>query len=158
MRLNEAAKHLGVHPDTLGEWCRRGLVPACKIGRAWVFLTDLLNLWAVDPEEFWKAEYRRRENIKRNARNAARREELRPKLAEYFSWHRASKKRRTPAWADRRHIRTIYQMASRVSLCTGIPFHVDHIYPLHGKHVSGLHTGPNLRMIPAVANRLKGAK
>jgi excisionase family DNA binding protein len=40
--LDEAAKLLKVHPKTLQRLARRGDVPACKIGRAWVFVEHLL--------------------------------------------------------------------------------------------------------------------
>ena len=40
--LYEAALLLKVHPKTLQGLARRGAVPACKIGRAWVFVEHLL--------------------------------------------------------------------------------------------------------------------
>jgi hypothetical protein len=41
---------------------------------------------------------------------------------------------------------------------TGIEWHVDHIIPLQGKNVSGLHTPYNLQVIPASWNTAKGNK
>lgn len=38
----------------------------------------------------------------------------------------------------------------------GTRFHVDHIIPLHGANVSGLHVPWNLHVIPAVVNMAKG--
>jgi excisionase family DNA binding protein len=40
--LVEAAELLKVHPKTLQKLARNGEVPACKVGRAWVFVEHLL--------------------------------------------------------------------------------------------------------------------
>ena len=62
---------------------------------------------------------------------------------------------RTPRWADHSKINAIYEQAKLLTLTTGIPHHVDHIIPLHGKLVSGLHVHENLRAIPALENKKK---
>lgn len=41
--LVAAAELLKVHPKTLQKLARQGLVPACKMGRAWVFIEHLLE-------------------------------------------------------------------------------------------------------------------
>jgi len=64
--------------------------------------------------------------------------------------------RATPKWVNRLAIAAIYAQAKEVSAKTGIPQHVDHIVPLCGKNVSGLHVPWNLRIIPAVENLRKG--
>jgi hypothetical protein len=40
--LLEAALLLKVHPKTLQRLARQGLLPGCKVGRAWVFVERLL--------------------------------------------------------------------------------------------------------------------
>lgn len=40
--LAQAAQLLKVHPKTLQKLARAGQVPACKVGRAWVFVESLL--------------------------------------------------------------------------------------------------------------------
>lgn len=65
------------------------------------------------------------------------------------------KLQRTPEWADQDAIRAIYQDAARRSFETGVMHHVDHIIPLQGVLVSGLHVEYNLRVITATENMSK---
>lgn len=52
-------------------------------------------------------------------------------------------------------IDSIYQCSVRVSKCTGIKHHVDHIIPLSK---GGYHIPPNLQVLPAVINMRKRDK
>jgi DNA-directed RNA polymerase subunit RPC12/RpoP len=81
-----------------------------------------------------------------------------PMLAAKSQRRRAYKDRRTPSWADHEAIAMFFEMARRVSQCTGIPHHVDHIIPLYGRNVCGLHVESNLRVIPKTLNLRKGNK
>lgn len=71
---------------------------------------------------------------------------------------RTLKLRATPWWADRKAIKAVYREAVRLERLTGVPHHVDHIIPLKGKNVCGLHVAANLRAIPATENLRKGNK
>lgn len=64
-------------------------------------------------------------------------------------------RRATPPWADKVAMRAIYKEAERLSRNTGVRHHVDHVFPLRGGHVSGLHVPANLQVIPATDNILK---
>lgn len=61
-------------------------------------------------------------------------------------------------WADLDKINAAYKLAKELTEQTGIPHHVDHIIPLQGKLVSGLHVEYNLAVIPAKDNLIKGNK
>jgi 5-methylcytosine-specific restriction endonuclease McrA len=70
----------------------------------------------------------------------------------------AAKLKRTPAWLsdfDKLKIECLYQLATMRTRESGYDWHVDHIIPLQGKFVSGLHVPSNLRVIPAVENNRK---
>jgi len=69
-----------------------------------------------------------------------------------------SKMQRTPKWlskADKLKIKCLYQVAAMYSRESGQSWHVDHIVPLQGEGVSGLHVPWNLRVIPGVDNMRK---
>ena len=71
---------------------------------------------------------------------------------------RAARNKATPCWADLEQIKCIYMLCAKVSEKTGVLHHVDHIIPLKGKNVCGLHVENNLRVIPAKMNLEKGNK
>lgn len=68
----------------------------------------------------------------------------------------ARKLKATPAWADLEQIKRVYTTCAKISERTGVEHHVDHIIPLQGKNVCGLHVEKNLAIIPAKMNLEKG--
>jgi hypothetical protein len=82
----------------------------------------------------------------------------REKIRYWNGTRRAQLKLAVPPWADKQKIREIYKLASRLWDETGEPHHVDHIIPIKGKAVSGLHVHDNLQVIKAVDNLRKGNK
>lgn len=73
--------------------------------------------------------------------------------------YRASKYSATPPWLtidDLKQIEIEYSLAQWTSSVMNSVYHVDHIIPLQGKLVCGLHVPWNLQVIPAVTNISKG--
>ena len=64
----------------------------------------------------------------------------------------------TPAWANLEAIARHYANAVYLTEFSGHLHHVDHIIPLQGKTVCGLHVENNLRAIPHFLNTRKGNK
>jgi hypothetical protein len=66
---------------------------------------------------------------------------------------------RTPAWLpedDNWLIEQAYELAAIRTKLFGFAWHVDHVLPLQGKHVSGFHVPMNLQVIPGTENIRKG--
>ncbi len=66
-----------------------------------------------------------------------------------------------PAWLNEEHhwmIQEAYSLAQVRSEMLGFTWHVDHIVPLRGKKVSGLHVPWNLQVIPGSDNMSKSNK
>jgi len=89
------------------------------------------------------AAYKKRHSEKVNARNALR---SRARL------------HRTPCWLtadDLWIIEQAYVLAKQRTKLFGFPWHVDHVIPLRGRKVSGLHVPTNLQVIPGTDNLRK---
>jgi len=74
---------------------------------------------------------------------------------------RADKMQRTPRWIKDvfvKEISVIYNRAKLIKKFTGESWHVDHIVPLKGEKVSGLHVPWNLQLLPAAENLAKSNK
>lgn len=71
---------------------------------------------------------------------------------------KAAVKQRTPKWLtadDWFIIKEMYELAALRTKMLGFPWEVDHIIPLQGDTVSGLHVPQNLQVIPRKLNRAK---
>ena len=83
------------------------------------------------------------------------------KVSSYTALRRAAKLQATPKWltaSHKLHMECKYSLAAMLSKHTAEQHHVDHIVPLKGKMVCGLHVPWNLRVIPAQENLRKSNK
>ena len=99
-----------------------------------------------DEKSTYNSKYRKENAGKINARNAKR---------------NAAKLEATPKWLiteQFQKIEQVYIEAARLTKETGIPHEVDHILPLQGKQVRGLHVPWNLQILTAFENISKSNK
>jgi len=119
----------------------------------------------------WKSESQKRNRDSANRRNRkyaeANKEILAVKTAEWgrnnrgkraatAAKYRAAKLQATPPWADFGMIEQVYDLAQRCKSIKGFSPEVDHIIPLQGDNVCGLHVQGNFQIIDMKHNRIKG--
>ena len=102
----------------------------------------------------------RTENLEQhNATNRNWNANNKPLKAALEGKRRSAQLQRTPVWDKDTHLIVAkYQLANMLTRETGKPHHVDHIIPLQGKNVSGLHVFANLRVILGEDNVKKSNK
>jgi len=71
---------------------------------------------------------------------------------------RAVKINASPAWSNKSKIKQVYLERLEKTTQELIAYEVDHIVPLRGKNVCGLHNEFNLQIISATENRKKSNK
>ena len=99
-------------------------------------------------------EYAAKCRAAKNAHNRASNKRCRARKNADWSKRRADLIHRTPAWADLEKIKAFYRLAAGFSKLY-VPHHVDHIIPLKGKGVSGLHVENNLQVLVGADNLAK---
>jgi len=93
--------------------------------------------------------------------NKKYRENNKLKFLVYSANRRAMKLNATPRWLrkeERQQIEELYEIAQAFKLYTGQDYHVDHIVPLQGENVCGLHVPWNLQVLEASENIRKSNK
>jgi len=95
----------------------------------------------------------------RNKEKAAWRKKNSGRVLAWCRGRQLGKKQRTPAWLtdfDKLKIECVYAVAAMLTRVNNEPWHVDHVFPLHGKTVSGLHVPSNLQVLRGAENSRKG--
>ena len=119
-----------------------------------------MQLWrAANPT--WGDEYREINKEKLKLKDATYRKTHPHKINARTRKRHAAKLNRTPPWLameDIQRMERIYEVAALCTKMSGFAWHVDHIVPLQGKTVSGLHVPWNLQIIPAKLNYAKHNK
>lgn len=108
-----------------------------------------------DNEMYKKNSYKIKQRRKRYCQNNTH------KITENSAKRHAMKLKRMPCWLtkeQKQEIKEIYKKSKAITKETGIPHHVDHIIPLQGKEVSGLHVPWNLQILTATDNCSKHNK
>lgn len=98
-----------------------------------------------------------KEQIKTNTK--AWREANQDKCNALAAKRHSKKLNATPKWLTKQQlveITAFYTKSKELEKATGIKYQVDHIVPLQGKLVSGLHVPWNLQVITAEENLSKG--
>ena len=83
----------------------------------------------------------------------------RGKVNAQNTMYQTTKLDRTPPWLTKKHkfqIGLKYELAANLTDLFGEPYEVDHIIPLRGKKVCGLHVPWNLQVITKAENCSKG--
>jgi hypothetical protein len=106
-------------------------------------------------------EYADRNRTEIKARAKVYRQKTKDRQAEYVRRRQAAKLQRTPKWLTEDDVwvmREAYKLAKIRTEMFGFSWHVDHVLPLQGRTVSGLHVPTNLQVIPWIENVRKHNK
>ena len=116
------------------------------------------KVWAAKNKEKLAAQaklWRKANRSKMNALQKIWRERWPSLIRADKAKRRAAKLQRTVSWSNKKLIEGLYEQARKLSEAAGEPYHVDHIIPLQGELVSGLHVETNLQVLLAKDNLSK---
>lgn len=149
-----------------------GLLPRCKTchliqcAESRRKNPDYIRRWKEKNPDAWSNWYKAHAQERRDKFKAYReinKESVAKRLAEWtkknsdrvnarVAARQIQKHRAIPKWANRCYMADMYTIAKLVTEFTGIRHEVDHIVPLKGAIVSGLHWEGNLQVLPKVQN------
>ena len=105
-----------------------------------------------------KAAYKEKHKEHLARKNSEYQKANKGKSAARTAGYRAKKMMAVPLWADSNAIELMYEKARAMTFSStkGVAYHVDHIVPIQGRHVCGLHTQANLQILTSSENQSKG--
>ena len=144
------ANNLDYYKTAGKEWAKNNKHKLCEASKRYASknketVAKRQQQWLLNNQEYF-SEYRKNNK---------------PLLSSKSAKRRAYKLQATPKWlteVDFERMANAYKLATIQTKLTGSQWHVDHIYPLQGKEVCGLHVPNNLRAIPWLENVKKGNK
>ena len=105
-----------------------------------------------------KSRYRKKNRQSLRLKNSEYKKANRGRHNAQWMKYYATKLSATPVWLTEVHyedIKAMYLLAKKFEDIFGVAYHVDHIVPLQGKNVCGLHVPWNLQLLPASINLSK---
>lgn len=109
----------------------------------------------------WRQENKEKYLAKKRVSSTQWQKNNKDKVRSISQAYQASKLKSIPKWLSeeqKQQILTEYSLAVWCSEVMKTPYHVDHIVPLRGENVCGLHVPWNLQVIPASVNIAKSNK
>ena len=129
--LRPQAKALGLKYYFTGKPCKYGHISERLLGNGSCYQCELLR------NRDWKLNNR-------------------SKCTSYEANRRAAKLERTPGWADHDKIAYWHSYAELLTRVFKVKYSVDHVIPLQGEEVSGLHVDYNMQAMVTPLNSAKG--
>lgn len=160
------AKALGLTHYFTGIACKHGHIDRRRVNDRNCAGCDKLHRKIYETNHYKKYRNKKRASYQRNkekhlAQKKLYRQANKAKVNALAKAYKVRKKNRVPKWVDKDHmwlIKEVYELAQTRTKHFGFPWHVDHIIPLQGELVSGLHVIENLQVIPGIENIKKKNK
>jgi hypothetical protein len=160
MKRSEAIS-LGLSHYNTGNPCKHGHIASRRVKDRVCMECDLTAKKARNVDLEAKREEYYKHRAKRLSQKRLYRQANKGKINALNAKRKQHIKQRTPIWVTAEElwlVKEAYELAEKRTNMFGFKWHVDHIIPLQGKNVSGLHVIGNLQVITAVENIRKKNK